>query len=82
VYLHVLFFLNAGGLWRDEADLVHLPLPRFGSGAKPPHDPAHPSTFVARMVGDGWKYGPWFACLRFTSGCFCYWRFGLPLDDA
>ena len=26
VYLHVLFFLNAGGLWRDEADLVHLSL--------------------------------------------------------
>src|SRR6266487_107702 len=25
-YLHVLFFLNAGGLWRDEADLVHLSL--------------------------------------------------------
>ncbi len=23
-YLHALFFLNAGGLWRDEADLVHL----------------------------------------------------------
>ena len=26
VYLHVLFFLNAGGLWRDEVDLVHLSL--------------------------------------------------------
>jgi len=26
VYLHVLFFLNAGGLWRDEAQLVHLSL--------------------------------------------------------
>jgi hypothetical protein len=25
-YLHVLFFLNAGGLWRDEAGLVHLAL--------------------------------------------------------
>src|SRR5438477_8867286 len=25
-YLHVLFLLNAGGLWRDEADLVHLSL--------------------------------------------------------
>jgi len=25
-YLHVLFFLNAGGLWRDEVDLVHLSL--------------------------------------------------------
>ena len=24
VYLHALFFLNAGGLWRDEAELVHL----------------------------------------------------------
>jgi hypothetical protein len=24
--LHVLFFLNAGGLWRDEVDLVHLSL--------------------------------------------------------
>jgi hypothetical protein len=26
VYLHVLFFLNAGGLWRDEVQLVHLSL--------------------------------------------------------
>src|SRR6266496_6763049 len=26
VFLHVLFFLNAGGLWRDEVDLVHLSL--------------------------------------------------------
>src|SRR5947199_3133297 len=26
VYLHALFFLNAGGLWRDEVDLVHLSL--------------------------------------------------------
>ncbi len=25
-YLHVLFLLNAGGLWRDEAVLVHLSL--------------------------------------------------------
>lgn len=25
-YLHVLFLLNAGGLWRDELDLVHLSL--------------------------------------------------------
>ena len=25
-YLHALFWLNAGGLWRDEADLVHLSL--------------------------------------------------------
>ena len=25
-YLHVLFLLNAGGLWRDEVDLVHLSL--------------------------------------------------------
>src|SRR5215467_13063520 len=25
-YLHVLFFLSAGGLWRDEAGLVHLSL--------------------------------------------------------
>src|SRR5882724_7138974 len=25
-YLHVLFLLSAGGLWRDEADLVHLSL--------------------------------------------------------
>src|SRR5437016_14168126 len=25
-YLHALFFLNAGGLWRDEVDLVHLSL--------------------------------------------------------
>jgi hypothetical protein len=26
VYLHVLFFLSAGGLWRDEAAFVHLSL--------------------------------------------------------
>src|ERR1700675_2794196 len=26
VYLHVLFLLSAGGLWRDEAGLVHLSL--------------------------------------------------------
>src|SRR5438067_1084738 len=26
IYLHVLFLLNAGGLWRDEVDLVHLSL--------------------------------------------------------
>lgn len=26
VYLHVLFLLNAGGLWRDEVNLVHLSL--------------------------------------------------------
>jgi hypothetical protein len=26
VYLHVLFLLNAGGLWRDEAGFVHLSL--------------------------------------------------------
>src|SRR5882757_8885288 len=25
-YLHSLFFLSAGGLWRDEAGLVHLSL--------------------------------------------------------
>ena len=25
-YLHVLFLLNAGGLWTDEAELVHLSL--------------------------------------------------------
>src|SRR5437762_13516487 len=25
-FLHVLFLLNAGGLWRDEVDLVHLSL--------------------------------------------------------
>src|SRR6266487_7133288 len=26
VYLHALFFLNAGGRWRDEVELVHLSL--------------------------------------------------------
>jgi hypothetical protein len=26
IYLHALFFLNAGGLWRDEAGFVHLSL--------------------------------------------------------
>jgi hypothetical protein len=39
-YLHVLFFLNAGGLWRDEADLVHLSLlPSFSEmWQNLPHD--------------------------------------------
>src|SRR2546430_5781 len=38
-YLHVLFLLNAGGLWRDEVDLVHLSLlPYFSEmGQKLPH---------------------------------------------
>jgi hypothetical protein len=40
VYLHALFFLNAGGLWRDEVDLVHLSLlPSFSEvWQKLPHD--------------------------------------------
>src|SRR5438132_4641144 len=40
VYLHVLFLLNAGGLWRDEAELVHLSLlPSFSEmWQKLPHD--------------------------------------------
>ena len=39
-YLHVLFFLNAGGLWRDEVDLVHLSLlPSFSEmWQNLPHD--------------------------------------------
>src|SRR5438094_2173208 len=40
VYLHVLFLLNAGGLWRDEVDLVHLSLlPSFSEmWQNLPHD--------------------------------------------
>jgi hypothetical protein len=40
VYLHVLFFLNAGGLWRDEVELVHLSLlPSFSEvWQNLPHD--------------------------------------------
>jgi hypothetical protein len=40
VYLHALFFLNAGGLWRDEAELVHLSLlPSFSEvWQNQPHD--------------------------------------------
>src|SRR5438094_7556816 len=40
LYLHVLFFLNAGGLWRDEAQLVHLSLlPSFSEmWQNLPHD--------------------------------------------
>src|SRR5438128_7761124 len=40
VYLHALFFLNAGGLWRDEVELVHLSLlPSFSEvWQKQPHD--------------------------------------------
>ncbi|HEX9255210.1 MAG TPA: hypothetical protein VF938_06680, partial [Candidatus Angelobacter sp.] len=40
VYLHVLFLLNAGGLWRDEAQLVHLSLlPSFSDvWQNLPHD--------------------------------------------
>ena len=39
-YLHVLFLLNAGGLWRDEADLVNLSLlPSFSEvWQNLPHD--------------------------------------------
>jgi hypothetical protein len=39
-YLHVLFFLNAGGLWRDECELVHLSLlPSFSQvWENLPHD--------------------------------------------
>src|SRR5438477_9243373 len=40
VYLHALFFLSAGGLWRDEAVLVHLSLlPSFSEvWQNLPHD--------------------------------------------
>src|SRR6266705_913631 len=40
VYLHVLFFLNAGGLWRDEIELVNLSvLPSFSEmWQNLPHD--------------------------------------------
>jgi hypothetical protein len=40
MYLHALFFLNAGGLWRDEVDLVHLSLlPSFSDmWQNLPHD--------------------------------------------
>src|ERR1700745_1990828 len=40
IYLHVLFLLNAGGLWRDEVDLVHLSLlPSFSEvWQNLPHD--------------------------------------------
>src|SRR5947199_5726746 len=40
VYLHALFFLNAGGLWRDEVELVHLSLlPSFSEvWQNLPHD--------------------------------------------
>src|SRR5215468_3024277 len=40
LYLHALFFLNAGGLWRDEVDLVNLSLlPSFsGVWQNLPHD--------------------------------------------
>src|SRR2546428_5303416 len=40
VYLHGLFFLNGGGLWRDEAELVHLSrLPAFAEvWQNLPHD--------------------------------------------
>jgi hypothetical protein len=40
IYLHALFFLNAGGLWRDEVDLVNLSLlPSFsGVWQNLPHD--------------------------------------------
>ena len=40
VYLHALFFLNAGGLWRDEIELVNLSLlPSFSDmWLNQPHD--------------------------------------------
>ena len=53
-YLHVLFFLNAGGLWRDEVDLVHLSLlPSFPEiWRKLPHDSC---PILMHLVVRGWS---------------------------
>ena len=53
-YLHVLFFLNAGGLWRDEVDLVHLSLmPSFSKmWQNLPHDSC---PILMHLIVRGWS---------------------------
>jgi hypothetical protein len=53
-YLHVLFFLNAGGLWRDEVDLVHLSLlPSFSEvWENLPHDSC---PILMHLVARAWS---------------------------
>ena len=88
VYLHVLFLLNAGGLWRDEAGLVHLSLLPSVSEVwqNLPHDscPILMHARCARMVGSRpRKYGPWFACLGFVHRVvFAAGVLVCQLDDA
>ena len=88
VYLHVLFFLNAGGLWRDEVDLVHLSLlPSFSEvWQNLPHDSC---PILMHLVVRAWsaarprKYGPWFACLGFVRRVvFAAGVLVCQLDDA
>src|SRR5438552_8162407 len=57
VYLHALFFLNAGGLWRDEADLVHLSLlPSFSEvWQNLPHDSC---PILMHLVVRAWSAAP------------------------
>src|SRR6266498_2198622 len=54
VYLHALFFLNAGGLWRDEIELVHLSLlPSFSEvWQNLPHDSC---PIVVHLVVRAWS---------------------------
>ena len=53
-YLHALFFLNAGGLWRDEVDLVNLSLLPSVSGVwqNLPHDSC---PILMHLVVRGWS---------------------------
>src|SRR5437016_9112431 len=81
VYLHALFFLNAGGLWRDEAELVHLSLlPSFSEvWQNLPHDSC---PILMHLAVRAWSAGPAseirtlvYVSWVCTSGCFCCWRF-------
>src|SRR6476660_7353058 len=54
VYLHALFFVNAGGLWRDEIELVNLSLlPSFSEmWQKLPYDSC---PILMHLVVRGWS---------------------------
>src|SRR5262245_43102008 len=56
VYLHALFFLHAGGLWRDEIELVNLSLlPSFSQvWQNQPHDSC---PILMHLVVRAWSAG-------------------------
>src|SRR5215471_14389274 len=85
IYLHVLFLLNAGGLWRDEANLVHLSL--MPSLPEVWHNLPHDSCpILTHLVVRAWSAAPSLGntdaglrVLGFYVGLFCCWRLGLPV---